>query len=426
LKIVTISDSPTIFSGLARVHRHVIDALVEKGHVVLPCGWFAYDSDQTERIRRGGEVEPVFYQSTQGPVRVLAVPKAGNMNEMYAAYDVVDMLKPDLVITIGDHWNFYYVRAVKIKADFSFKWLPYFTVEHDDVEDKWEALFRYADAILVPTEYGKRIVESCCDVETVMLPYGVDEKFRPLPKDDVRRIRERKGCSGKVRFITVAQNTWRKNLPALLQAVNLLKNMGLEDYVTFHLHTNVDAMDRQEGYLYDLRKIVSKMGLESLVTFPEGDETFSVFRAPKDEYMVEEYNASDFLICPSTTEGFSLPVVEAMACGLPVIANSASTMPEHLGGSVGDVGRTGRGFLVASDLQITPPSRFMRVVRPEDLAAKIMDAFRMTAGGREGLSRMKENCVKYGKERGWARTKDGLCEVVDRLAGKPKVVVEEF
>jgi hypothetical protein len=81
---------------------------------------------------------------------------------------------------------------------------------------------------------------------------------------------------------------------------------------------------------------------------------------------------------------------------------------------------------VASDLQITPPSRFMRVIRPEDLASKIMDAFRLTAGGREELSKMKENCIKYGKERTWVRTKDGLCEVVDRLAGKPKVVVEEF
>ena len=424
MKIVTISDSPTIFSGLARVHRHVIDALVEQGHVVVPCGWFAYDSDQTERIRRGVEVEPVFYESTKGPVRVLAVPKANNMNEMYAAYDVFDMIKPDVVITIGDHWSFYYMRSVKIKTGFAFKWLPYFTIEHEDVEEKWEPLFRYADAILVPTEFGKKVVESCCDIETVMLPYGVDEKFKPLPPDDVRRLREKRNCANKVRFITVAQNTWRKNIPGLLQAINIMKGKGLEDWMTFHIHTNVDAMDRQEGYLYDLRKIVSKMGLESLVTFPEGDETFSIFNSPNDDYMVEEYNSSDFLICPSTTEGYGLPLVEGMACGVPVIANSASTMPEHLGGPE-EIGQVERGFLVASDIQITPPCRFMKVVRPNDLAAKIMDAFRLTSNA-EDLSRMKDNCIKYGKERTWAMTKKGLCEMIDRLAGKPKVVVEEF
>ena len=53
MKIITISDSPTLYSGLARVHRHVIDGLVEAGHSVLPCGWNAYDEEQLENAKKG-------------------------------------------------------------------------------------------------------------------------------------------------------------------------------------------------------------------------------------------------------------------------------------------------------------------------------------------------------------------------------------
>jgi glycosyltransferase involved in cell wall biosynthesis len=415
MTIVTISDSPTIFSGLARVHGHVIDALIEQGHSVVPCGWFAYDSDQMSRIKEGKDVDKVFYKSTKGPIRVLAVPKSGKMNETLAAYDIVDMIKPDIVITIGDPWNFFYMRAVKIKTGFNFKWIPYLTVEDDNDKEKWEPLLRYADMVLVPTEYGKKVIESCCNVETRLLPYGVDEVFRPYSDDDVRGLRSLRGCEGKVRFITVAQNTWRKNFPALLQAVFQIKRCGFSKNMTFHLHTNVDATDRQEGYLYDLRAVVSKLDIEDMVTFPEGKETFSVFKSPDDYYLSKEYNASDFLVCPSTSEGYCLPICEGMSCGLPVIANSASVMPEHLGASVGEIGEVRRGFLVDSMQQILPPARIASVINPRSLRDCIIQAYRMTTS-LEGCTKLKT----------WRAAKKGLCGAVNRLTGKPKVVVEEF
>jgi glycosyltransferase involved in cell wall biosynthesis len=50
-----------------------------------------------------------------------------------------------------------------------------------------------------------------------------------------------------------------------------------------------------------------------------------------DEALVTLYNAATMLVLPSLNEGFGLPVVEAMACGLPVAASRRGSLPEILG-----------------------------------------------------------------------------------------------
>lgn len=46
------------------------------------------------------------------------------------------------------------------------------------------------------------------------------------------------------------------------------------------------------------------------------------------------YAAADVLVMPSTLEGFGLPVLEAMACGTPVICSRAASLPEVGGDAV--------------------------------------------------------------------------------------------
>ncbi len=50
-----------------------------------------------------------------------------------------------------------------------------------------------------------------------------------------------------------------------------------------------------------------------------------------DGALVDEYVRADMLVYPSLYEGFGLPVVEAMACGLPVITSTGGSLPEIAG-----------------------------------------------------------------------------------------------
>lgn len=420
MRIVTISDSPTLFSGLARVHRHIIDAMVEAGHEVIPCVWFAYDAATLDSIKGGAKAPELWYDSNGTKVRMLCVPKGNGMNCMYAMYDVCAEMKPDLVITSGDFWNFFYMQALKVKTNFSFKWIAYMTMEHSEIEERWNSLFRYADAIVSPSKYGKKVVESTFGLDCHLIPYGTDAVFRRLGAAERSALRKARGCDGKVRIITVAQNTVRKNLPALALAAQMLDHRDPDGRIQFYVHTNVCAYDPQETYLYDLQGIVDKLGVNDRFVFPSD---VSIFKSPSDATLRDEYNASDFFVLPSTCEGYGLPLVEAMACGLPAIANSTSTTPEHLGADDHETfGRAPRGFLVSNRTEVYPPSRLVRIIRPDALAQAIWEMAQAQKDGE--LEGMRGQCEEYALERTWGDMHSSLNDLVGKVVGPTVVPVE--
>ena len=412
-KVITISDSPALYSGLARVHRHMIDALTAGEHAVLPCVWFGYDTPTLTDISLGKKPPELHYVAANGAdVQMIDVPKrTNNKREVVALHDIIAIAKPNAVVTIGDLWDFSHMQAIKMKADFSFRWIACLTIEDEYVDEKLLPLFRYMDGIIVPTQYGKRALEKVAQCPVSVAPYGVEPIFKRLPDAERERLKAERNCMGKTRFITVAQNTYRKNLPALLFAVAKLRDWGQDKDMQFHVHANMDAIDKQEQSLYDLRKIADKLGVSDIVSFPKDGS--SIFSAMGDEKLNDEYNASDFFVTPSTLEGFSLPICEAMATGLPMIANDASTMPEHAGELVAP-GLHLRGWLAANRIDVVPPNRFLKVIKPESLADALWEAHRWnTDPDKRGvMGRMRENCLDYAKGLKWDAMKKTLCDMI--------------
>jgi glycosyltransferase involved in cell wall biosynthesis len=170
-----------------------------------------------------------------------------------------------------------------------------------------------ARRIITISESSRQDVHRFLDVPLsridVVVP-GVDPAYRPLPEDDVAAFRQQQGLARFVLHVGTLQP--RKNIPVLIKAMALLDDPEIKLVLV-----------GGKGWLYDdIFGQVQALGLTDRVIF-----TGYV----PDEALPMWYNAAELLLFPSVYEGFGLPVVEAMACGTPVIASNSSSIPEAVG-----------------------------------------------------------------------------------------------
>jgi glycosyltransferase involved in cell wall biosynthesis len=173
---------------------------------------------------------------------------------------------------------------------------------------------RRAQRIITISESGRQDVARFFDVplERIAVIYpGVDAIYRPLPADIVAAFRRERQLPERF-MLHVGTLQPRKNIPILLEAFARLADPAL------HL-----VLVGGKGWLFEaIFRQVQALGLEARVHFTG--------YAP-DEELPLWYNAATLFVFPSLYEGFGMPVVEAMACGTPVVASRSASVPEAAG-----------------------------------------------------------------------------------------------
>ncbi|MFA6197928.1 MAG: glycosyltransferase family 1 protein [Patescibacteria group bacterium] len=145
--------------------------------------------------------------------------------------------------------------------------------------------------------------------------HGYDqEQFFPRSPDEITVAKKQFGITGRY-LIYLGTLQKRKNIVRLIEAYAQLRaDKQLE-------HQLVIAGKR--GWLYkDIFETVQKLHLEPYVVFTDYMPTATA---------ASLYSGSEAYILPSLYEGFGMPVIEAMACGAPVIVSSAPPLPEIAG-----------------------------------------------------------------------------------------------
>lgn len=141
--------------------------------------------------------------------------------------------------------------------------------------------------------------------------HGVDPVFRPLPVDEVAAFRRDRGLPERfVLFVGTLEP--RKNLVRLVEAFARIRDGRVRL-----------VLAGGKGWLYDdLFAKVEALELDEEVVFPG--------YVMNDELSLW-YNAATVFSYPSVYEGFGLPVLEAQACGTPVLTSNTSSLPEAAG-----------------------------------------------------------------------------------------------
>jgi glycosyltransferase involved in cell wall biosynthesis len=180
---------------------------------------------------------------------------------------------------------------------------------------------RVADAVIINSVSLRSEIQRYLKVDERKLKLiyeAVDhDLFKPGNADAARAHIATRGVTKP--FVLFVSSLWPyKNCDGLLRAWALARReLGDRQLV-------VVGRARDENYLASLRLLSAQLGIAEDVVFVGG--------VPLEE-TVHFYRSADLFVYPSLNETFGLPILEAMACGCPVVTSDTSAMPETAGGA---------------------------------------------------------------------------------------------
>jgi glycosyltransferase involved in cell wall biosynthesis len=173
-----------------------------------------------------------------------------------------------------------------------------------------------ADHIIAVSTNTKRDIISQLHIapdQIAVIPNAVESQFRLLPPEEGQALRQAQWItSATICLLNVGSEHPRKNLDTVLEVLNHLKTKGIDAHL-WKVGSGFSPTQQQLIQTYGLEKQITNLG------------------KPDKATLIQIYNAADVLLAPSLYEGFGFTILEAMACGTPVVASNVSSLPEVAG-----------------------------------------------------------------------------------------------
>jgi glycosyltransferase involved in cell wall biosynthesis len=169
-------------------------------------------------------------------------------------------------------------------------------------------------------------------IESIYIPHAIERVFQPTKifKDDRGELLTGNNLMGVADddFIVLMNSANKGVLPNRKSFGEAMLAFSIfaatKKDVKLYLHT--EDIGSMGGI--NLRRLISSLAIEDKVVF--ADQYALRLGYPK-EALAAIYSAADVLLAPSMGEGFGIPVIEAQACGTPVIVSNATAQPELVG-----------------------------------------------------------------------------------------------
>jgi ADP-heptose:LPS heptosyltransferase/glycosyltransferase involved in cell wall biosynthesis len=312
LNILLIGDHPDGFSG----NGHMLAALLKRiNYEKFNVSVFAI----TSASRQMDVFQKKPYHLIEGG---LSSDDPLGCNQLL---NVIYQSNIDVIMFVGlDIWRFgaAYKDFIQLKHDKKFLWISLFPYDFTYYRKEWEEWLSPVDIPLVYSKYGLEELRKHCDrVQYFRPPLYDSELFVPFPEEKRLALRESifQSIGGETfLFGFFGVNQIRKDPLRLLKAYFEIKNEISP--VSLYLHTEVQGIYNMEDYLAQLG---NKMG----DVFIKRRQTMCVTKA-----LVDLYNICNCLINVSLQEGLSWTLLEAMLCGVPIIAANNTSQTELIEG----------------------------------------------------------------------------------------------
>lgn len=295
MKIVYMSDSPTVPTGYGRVGKILCNAFVEAGHEVTVIGW-GYDNSPHDFPFK---IIPCHTQQDRFGESILA--------------NLIRQEKPDILFTLGDPWMTDFIPNLEERS--AVTWVSYFPIDGFPIPPAWHGWIKNIDVPVVFSKFAQDTIHREVGRHVSLIYHGVStDVFVPLDK---QAVREEFGVQDCFVVGTVARNQPRKNLPALIKAFAQFSK-GKDD-VLLYMHTQVQDVG------WNIAELVTRFNLQDKAfTTPN----FQALKGVPDDELVRIYNMFNIFVLPTMAEGFGLPIAEAQSCEVPVLVTDFSACPE--------------------------------------------------------------------------------------------------
>jgi glycosyltransferase involved in cell wall biosynthesis len=224
------------------------------------------------------------------------------------------LFNPDVVIGLIDIPNQEPVINFVKKLE-----IPYICItpmENGPLCATWATILSQVDKCYVMSEFAVAECEKM-GVKAEHLTIGVDtESWKPPTPEERLKLRDSYGIKDEFVILTVADNQERKNLWGALDSVRIFK----ENYNKPFKYWIVTRENQFVGYR--LRDLASNCGIMKELTIFERGMPFKMLWGL--------FAAADVFLLSSKAEGCAIPVLEAMATGIPVVATKTGALREHL------------------------------------------------------------------------------------------------
>jgi glycosyltransferase involved in cell wall biosynthesis len=264
--------------------------------------------------------------------------------------------------------------------------VPYmgiFPLESPPLCRTWASLLNQMDSRFVISEFGNEAVNEA-GVESKFLPVGIDfESWKRPSADDRKKIRATMGFEDdEFVVITVADNQERKNLGSAFEMI-----AGLRKKLPKIKWLLVSRINFKFGwFVYDLAMDLDITDV--IMPFEKGIEFKKLWAL---------YSASDAFLLTSKAEGLGMPMLEAMAMGVPIVATDHTAMRDHM--------LDGRGFPIEPYAWFIDPFGNSRRCYPS-VESGIDQLHRVATMDRDELNSMVGKAMDYAVSRTWPKTVD--------------------
>ena len=254
-------------------------------------------------------------------VEIPIVPTVGQL----AGQDVIDLFiqKYNLKLLIT-HWDCF---AISFATQLTIPCITYLPIDapftgkmYNDVKDAYK---------IVPfSKFGYRELLKWFSPEKIeYIPHGINvAEWSPLTLQE--RVKGRKKYDipeDEFVICSVGANVGeRKQIPFMLLAFQKFHRKYPNSRLNLFTNANVVF---PKGY--DICSFIGSLGLTGKVWYPRYDPIIEPF---SNEELREFYGVADAYLTATLGEGFGIPILEAQACGLPVIGPNNSTIPELVQG----------------------------------------------------------------------------------------------